>query len=603
MRGINMEGQIANSNSLVNSEEVRRGSLSSSWREKILCATNALLTLFAVCAVISAACVGIAQWRAPAVIRGTAALVCGMALGISMMVFMVYRMIGCCDPVLLLKIDSSVGDRSISRFRDIFSPKRWQGMLRSGTKLTFMSQNYSWYVIKKGVFPHAVCMVPNDDTTAAIRLSGGYITNRFGSHQQFKDVVKRAESVAIVFPKHKFAPPVLMFRFHIGTRADVLRVMSGCSALSSGFGSTFFANYVCIYKHLLLASSAEQADSRCCKILTVSQDMRSLSHREIVNVLTDVAYNKGLFLTVSKFWDKNSSHCGSDEVKTLKDLLKLTASTRLHNKLGSIGENNHLKDNLNLLALIYALLPERSRCFVDGAVDGAILRGRLGDFLKKRPEIKYVAACMDYTIGGMLCERFQDAGYTHSRCFRIFGLLFHSSTTTQQMAKLYEDDLEICMAAFYDFPMLMHCAAYSFMARRFTGETGVDLQDAVRAHNTLRLDHERDGGVARRAASMLYHMCNALGFRFLTHDALSAVIATSVLRLYGDTLENARMGEVLREYNCQAEVPALYNRHHASMIAGHQYEVLAGLTSSSHKFQIQEQALSTAKTPDGSASR
>ncbi|KAA8474399.1 hypothetical protein F0Q53_02540 [Anaplasma marginale] len=590
MEGVNMEGQIANSGALVNSEEARRSNLSSSWRDGILCAVSALLAVFAVCVVISAACVGIAQWRAPAVMRGTAALVCGLALGISMMVFAVYRMTGCCDPALLLKINSSVGDRSISRFRDIFSPKGWKGMLRSGTKLTFMSQRYSWYVVKKGVFPHAVCVAPNDDTTAAIRLSGSYITNRFGSHQQFKDVVKRAESVAIVFPKQKSAPPVLIFRCHISTRADILRIMSGCSALSSGFGSTFFANYVCIYKHLLLASSVEQVDSRCCKMLSVSREMQSLSHREVVNVLTDVAYNKGLFLTVSKFWDKNSGNCSADEVKMMSTLLTLATSTKLRTKLGLIGESNHLKDNLNLLALAYALLPEKSRCFVDGAVDGAILRGRLGDFLRKRPEIKYVAACMDYTIGGMLCQRFQDAGYTHSRCFRIFGLLFHSSTTTQQMAELYEGDLEVCMSAFYDFPMLMHCAAYSFMARRFTAETGMDLQDAIRAHNTLRIDHERDGGVTKRAASMLYHMCNALGFRFLTHDALSAVIATSVLRLYGDTLENARMGEVLREYNCQAEVPALYNWRHADMVAGHQYEAIAGLTSLSQKCQIQEQA-------------
>ena len=597
-----MEGQIANSNSLVNSEKARRGNLSSSWRKGTLCATSVLLTLFAVCAVISAACVGIAQWRAPAVIRGTAALVCGVTLGISMMVFVIYRTIGCCGPTLLLRIDSS-GNRSISRFRDIFSPKRWRDMLRSGTRLTFMSQSYSWYVVKRGVFPHAVCITPRDNTTAAIRLSGGYITDRFGSYQQFKDVVKRAESVAIVFPKQKSAPPVLMFRFHIGTRADILRVMSGCSALSGGFGSTFFTNYMCIYKHLLIASSVEQADSHCCEILTVSQDMRSLSHREIVNVLTDVARNRGLFLTLLKFWGKNSSDCGSGEVKTLKDLLKLTASTQLRNRLSSIEESNYLRDNLNLLALTYALLPEKSRCFVDGAVDGATLRRRFGDFLRKHPEIKYVAACMDHTIGDMLCERFQDAGYTNSKYFRVFGLLFHSSTTAQQMAKLYENDLEVCMAAFYDFPMLIHCAAYSFMARRFMGETGMDLKDAIHAHNTFRLDHERDGGAAKKAASMLYHMCNVLGFRFLTYDALSAVIATSVLRLYGDTLENARIGEVLREYHCQAEIPALHNWRHASMISGHQHEALAGLTSSSHKFLIQEQALPAAATPGGSAER
>ncbi|WP_041651488.1 hypothetical protein [Anaplasma centrale] len=590
-----MEGAIENSElSPASSAEARRGNPVLFSKESTLCATGVLLTSFVGCVAMGAICVGVAHWRVSLIARGIVALTCGLMLGISMMLFMVFRITGCCNPALLLRINSSVEDESVLRFRDTFSPKCWKGMLRSGTRLTFTSRRYSWHVVKKGIFPRATCIIPGDDMTAAIRLPRGYIKDRFGGYQQFKDVVKRAENVVIVFPKQKSASPVLMFGLRIGTRADILRVMSGCNALSSGFGSAFFANYVCIYKHLLFASSVEQVDSCYHEALVVSREMRSLSHREIANVLTDVACNKELFLAVSKFWSKNSGGRGSDEVQTLKALLKLVESTKLRNRLGSIKESNPLKDNLSLLALVYALLPEKSRCFVSGAVDGAVLRKRLSDFLKKCPEIRYVAACMDYTIGDILCERFQDAGYSHSRCFRVFGLLFHSSITVQQIAKLYEDDLEACMAAFYDFPILTRCGAYAFMARRFMEETGMDLGDAVHAHNVLRSDRASDGGVTKRASSMLYHMCDALGFQSLTYEALSTVIATSILRLYADTLESAHMGEVLYEYSCQAEIPALYNWRCASMISGYQHEIITELTPLSvaaPRLHVREQGL------------
>ncbi|MCU7611645.1 hypothetical protein [Anaplasma capra] len=564
-----MEEQASLSHSL---KEVRNSGAPLLSREGVvLYAAKTALALVAICAVMIAVCVGTANLRIyPVEIRTACSLVLSVILGLFMALFVVHRVVSSVGPTLLLRIDSP-DDGLVSLFRDVFSPEKWKDMLGSGAKLTFSSEDHSWYVVARGRFPKKVSLV-RDNTTVAIRLPKGYVPHKFGSYQQLKNVMRRASNLVIAFPKQESLPPILFFELRISTRADILRVMSSFDALSSGPGSLFFIYYLRIYKSLLRILYTGKSNENHDAARAMRGGGLAPIEPEIAHILADVEHNRGLFFYVLKFWSKNPGNYPNEEIQTLKALLKLikdrALTARLHGR--KIGDST---GKLGSFALIYALLPEESRCCAGMAVDMEALRKQFRDFLRKRREIRYIAACMDRTIGSVLCERFQDAGYAYSWCFRIFGLLFHSSTTDDQMLELYQNNLIECMFAFHEFPMLKSCAAYSFMAKRFTEDTGMDLLDATHANNMLKSNRAREGVVIKRASSMLYYMCDALGFRSITYEALSTVIAKSILRLYRDALGSLHMEKILCAYDCQIEIPAVDNWRCVG-ITGRRYETV-----------------------------
>ncbi|MGN7661584.1 MAG: hypothetical protein ACTJLK_03085 [Anaplasma sp.] len=426
------------------------------------------------------------------------------------------------------------------------------------TKLIFQSGGHFWRVAQSSELPDNGALSGSHD--AIVRFSMQSVVDQFGDYSQFVKTVSRADSVEITLPNDGASMPSLRLGLRITERADVLRFMASPTSLKSGFGNAFFTYYTHVCRNLLSISGRPLGLKP--GVLSVDVTVFSLLSSDARLMLEDIVRHRAQFGEVLEFW---SEHCSQDrgaEIRILQALFDLIGNGKL---LSRFTRYTHSKSSANLghFAVIYALLlsPDVEKSFLETADRGEVLHRQFLSFLSHGAEKKYVAACMDYGLGGILHEKFQDAGYAHSRCFRLLGLLTSPFTTQEQLRELYGTDLRTCMSLFYDIPALRGCFAYSYMAQIFTESTGSDLLDAVRANNTLRYDPIcNDGGITKEASTMLFNMCRRLGFASVTPEALTVITSRAVSNLCNDVARHVCEGVVLHDYKCYAEMPAVCGR-------------------------------------------
>ncbi|MGN7678232.1 MAG: hypothetical protein ACTJLL_00525 [Anaplasma sp.] len=429
------------------------------------------------------------------------------------------------------------------------------------TKLIFQSGGHFWHVAQSSELPDNNGAL-SDSHEAIVRFSMPSVVDQFGDYSQFMKIVSRANSVEINLPNDGVSMPSLRLGLHITDRADILRFMASPTALKSGFGSAFFTYYTHICRNLLIASGRPLGLKP--GVLSVDVAVFSLLSSDARLMLEDIVKHRAQFGAVLEFWREHCSQDRGMEIKILQALFDLIGNGKL---LQRFTNYTHTKNDANLghFAVIYALLlsSDVEESFLKTADRGELLHRELQNFLCHgvAQTKKYVAACLDYGLGGILCEKFQDAQCAHSRCFRVLGLLTSSYTTEGQLRELYDTDLRTCMSWFHDIPALRGCHAYSYMAQIFTESTGLDLLDAARANNTLRYDSAcNDGGITKEASTMLFNMCRRLGFTSVTSEALTVITSKAVSNLCDDVARHICEGVVLHDYECYAEIPAICGR-------------------------------------------